>query len=40
MRLYLRELELDWTGPDYPERKKSPAWRGEVNPGKSGQQHD
>jgi WD40 repeat protein len=30
VRQALRELGLDWSGPDYPPRVKSPPWRVEV----------
>jgi WD40 repeat protein/tRNA A-37 threonylcarbamoyl transferase component Bud32 len=33
VRQRLRELDLDWDGPDYPDRPESPAWRIKVDPG-------
>jgi WD40 repeat protein len=35
VRQCLRELDLDWQGPDYPPREESPPWRIEVDPGKA-----
>jgi WD40 repeat protein/tRNA A-37 threonylcarbamoyl transferase component Bud32 len=36
VRHQLRELDLDWNGPDYPPATEAQAWQVEVDPGQAG----
>jgi hypothetical protein len=37
VRRQLRELDLDWQGPDYPPPPQSHPWQVEIDPGQPGQ---